>query len=99
MTDKKKDLTKHLKELVPIDLLTEEQRMKMMDMNKIEAIMYFNSLTNKGSKIGAAYYDLYADVFPDSLIPKLGASIVEYENGWYTIDITYNGQVIKTIRK
>ena len=99
MTDKEKDLTEELKELVPIDLLTEEQLGKAILMEKLDSIKYIHSIINDGTKIAKAYYDLYVDVLPKKYIPGLSARVVEYDAGWYTVEITYNGEVIKTIRK
>lgn len=98
MTDREKELTDQLKEAIPKSLLTDEQFAKVWQMdNTAEAVKYINSVTNEGLKASKAYYDLYVDVLPDRFIPRLGARLVSYDNGWGTIDITYNGEVIKTI--
>lgn len=32
-------------------------------------------------------------------VKNLSASVVEADNGWYTIEITYKGKVIKTVHQ
>lgn len=99
MTDKEKEMSEQLKELVPINLLTNDELSIARGLDKLESVKYIQSILNEGSKTAKTYYDLYVNVLPEKYVKGLGASLVSYENGWYTIEITYNGEVVKTIRK
>lgn len=98
MTDKEKEMLEQLKELVPVDLLTNDELSVARGLDKLESIKYIQSVLNEGAKTAKAYYDLYVNVLPEKYIKGLSAYVMDDENGWYTIAITYNGEDIKIIR-
>lgn len=59
------EITKELMEIVPIDLLTEEQRQEAKRIAKeqvpVYAVKYINTIINDGLKTAKAYYDIYID--------------------------------------
>lgn len=59
------EITRELMEIVPIDLLTEEQRQEAKRISTeqvpVYAVKYINTIINDGLKTAKAYYDLYID--------------------------------------
>ena len=59
------EITKELMEMVPIDMLTEEQREEAKRIANgripLDSIKYINTVINDGLKIAKTYYDLYID--------------------------------------
>ena len=59
------EITKELMEIVPVDLLTEEQRQEARRIAKeqtpINSVLYINDTLKEGSKTAKIYYDLYID--------------------------------------
>ena len=54
------DLAKMLKEEIPIDLLTEQERNSAKQFDRyIDAVKYINGIIDDGLKIAKIYYDLY----------------------------------------
>lgn len=62
------EITKELMEIVPIDLLTEEQRQEAKRISTeqvpVYAVKYINTIINDGLKTAKIYYDLYIDDRP-----------------------------------
>ena len=55
-------IEKEMREIVGIDLLTEEQRKEALEKSKenyLPAVVYINKITGEGLKISKTYYDLY----------------------------------------
>ena len=59
------EITRELMEIVPIDLLTEEQRQEAKRISTeqvpVYAVKYINTIINDGLKTAKVYYDLYID--------------------------------------
>ena len=59
------EMIKELEELVPITLLTEEQRGEAAriasEKSSIHSVVYINTILNEGLKTARVYYDLYID--------------------------------------
>ena len=59
------EITRELMEIVPIDLLSEEQRQEAKRISTeqvpVYAVKYINTIINDGLKTAKAYYDLYID--------------------------------------
>ena len=53
------ELQNTLEEVVPIDILTEEQLAEAKKLNKFDSVKYINRVTNEGLKTAKTYYDLY----------------------------------------
>lgn len=62
------EITRELMKIVPIDLLTEEQRQEAKRISTeqvpVYAVKYINTIINDGLKTAKAYYDLYIDDRP-----------------------------------
>lgn len=58
-------MIKELEELVPITLLTEEQREEATriasEKGTVHSVVYINTILNEGLKTARVYYDLYID--------------------------------------
>lgn len=53
---------KELKEVIPIDLLTEEQREEAKKFEySVQAVKYIHDIIGEGLKTAKVYYDLYID--------------------------------------
>ena len=62
------EITRELMEIVPIDLLTEEQRQEAKRISTeqvpVYAVKYIHTIINDGLKTAKTYYDLYIDDRP-----------------------------------
>lgn len=58
-------MIKELEELVPITLLTEEQKEEATriasEKSSLHSVVYINTILNEGLKIAKVYYDLYIE--------------------------------------
>ena len=59
------EITRELMEIVPIDLLSEEQRQEAKRISTeqvpVYAVKYINTIINDGLKTAKIYFDLYID--------------------------------------
>ena len=62
------EITRELMEIVPVDLLTEEQRQEAKRISTeqvpVYAVKYINTIINDGLKTAKVYYDLYINDHP-----------------------------------